>query len=66
MLILSRKKNEQIRIGTDVVITVIDIHGDRVRLGFDAPAEVPIHRQEVYEAIQREMGRHGDGDNNPV
>src|SRR5207248_11673838 len=51
MLVLSRKKNESIVINNDIVITVVDIHGDKVRLGIEAPKDVPVHRQEVYEAI---------------
>ena len=54
MLVLSRKRNEQIRIGDDIVITVVEIRGDKVRLGFDAGPNVAIHRQEVYESIKRE------------
>lgn len=54
MLVLSRKKNESIRIRDDVTITVIDIRGDKVRLGIDAPRDVPVHRSEVYEEIHRE------------
>jgi carbon storage regulator len=54
MLVLSRQRDESIMIGDNVVITVVDIRGDKVRLGIDAPREVPVHRQEVYEAIQRE------------
>lgn len=58
MLVLSRKKNETIVIGNQVVqITVVDIRGDKVRLGVTAPKEVPVHRLEVYEAIQRESKR---------
>lgn len=53
MLVLSRKKNEAIMIGDGIVITVVDIRGDKVRLGVEAPKDVPVHRQEVYEAIQR-------------
>ena len=53
MLVLSRKKNESIIINDNIVVTVVDIRGDKVRLGFDAPKEVPIHRREVYEAIKR-------------
>lgn len=53
MLVLSRKKDEQIVIGDNVVITVVEIRGDRIRLGIDAPKEVSVHRREVYEAIQR-------------
>jgi carbon storage regulator len=54
MLVLTRKKNESIVIRDDIVIMVIEIRGDKVRLGFDAPKDVPVHRQEVYEAIKRE------------
>jgi carbon storage regulator len=53
MLVLSRKKNESIVINDNIVVTVIDIRGDKVRLGFTAPNDVPIHRKEVYEAIKR-------------
>ncbi len=51
MLVLSRKKNESIVINNDIIITVVEIRGDKVRLGIVAPKEVPVHRQEVYEAI---------------
>lgn len=54
MLVLSRHRDESIMIGDDVVITVVDIRGDKVRLGIQAPQDIPVHRQEVYEAIQRE------------
>jgi carbon storage regulator len=54
MLVLSRQRDESIIIGDHIVITVVDIRGDKVRLGIEAPKEVPVHRQEVYEAIQRE------------
>jgi carbon storage regulator len=54
MLVLSRKKDEILYIGDDVVITIVEIIGDRVRLGIDAPKDVPVHRREVYEAIQRQ------------
>ena len=53
MLVLTRNINEQIIIGDNITITVVSVHGDRVRLGIDAPKEVPVHRREVYEAIQR-------------
>ncbi len=52
MLVLSRKLNEQIVIAENIVITVVEIRGDKVRLGIEAPKNVPVHRQEVYEAIQ--------------
>ncbi len=54
MLVLSRHRDESIMIGDDIVITIVDIRGDKVRLGIDAPQEVPVHRQEVYDAIKRE------------
>lgn len=54
MLVLSRHRDESIMIGDDIVITIVDIRGDKVRLGIDAPSAIPVHRQEVYEAIQRE------------
>lgn len=53
MLVLSRKKNESIVINNDITIVVVEIRGDKVRLGVEAPKEVPVHRHEVYEAIQR-------------
>ncbi len=52
MLVLSRKKNESIVINNDITVTVVEIRGDKVRLGIVAPKNVPVHRQEVYEAIQ--------------
>lgn len=54
MLVLSRQRDETIMIGDDVEITVVDIRGDKVRLGITAPTHIPVHRKEVYEAIQRE------------
>jgi len=54
MLVLSRYRDESIYIGDDIVITVVDIRGDRVRIGVQAPPDVSVHRQEVYEAIKNE------------
>ena len=51
MLVLSRKQGERIVVGDDVTLTVLEVRGDRVKLGFAAPAEVPIHREEVYRSI---------------
>ena len=59
MLVLSRGRDQSIMIGDDVVVTIVDIRGDKVRLGIDAPEEIPVHRQEVYEAIQREKRSAG-------
>ena len=53
MLVLSRKKNESIVINNDITIVVVEIRGDKVRLGVDAPKEVPVHRREVFDAIRR-------------
>jgi carbon storage regulator len=53
MLVLSRKRDEKIVIGDNIVITVVDVRGDKVRLGIEAPTEVPVHRQEVLEAVKR-------------
>lgn len=53
MLVLSRKKNESIVINDDITIVVVDIRGDKVRLGVEAPKEVPVHRREVFDAIRR-------------
>ena len=54
MLVLSRKKDEKIVIGDNITIMIIEIRGDKVRLGIEAPREVTVHRQEVYETIKRE------------
>ena len=55
MLVLSRKKDEKIIIGDKITIMVIEIRGDKVRLGIDAPKDITVHRQEVYEAIKKEQ-----------
>lgn len=60
MLVLSRKKNESIVIDNDIKIVVVEIRGDKVRLGVEAPREVPVHRREVYDAIQRGKESLGD------
>jgi carbon storage regulator len=57
MLVLSRQRDESIIIGDNIVITIVDIRGDKVRLGIQAPTEIPVHRQEVYDAIQRENAK---------
>ena len=54
MLVLSRKKNESIIINDNITVTVIEIRGDKVRLGIEAPKDVTVHRREVYEAIQNQ------------
>ncbi len=54
MLVLSRQRDETIMIGDEIEITIVDIRGDKVRLGISAPRQVQVHRKEVYEAIQRE------------
>jgi len=52
MLVLSRHRDEEVMIG-DIVVKVVDIRGDKVRLGIEAPQEIPVHRREVYDAIKR-------------
>ena len=60
MLVLSRQRNETIMIGDDIEITIVDIRGEKVRLGINAPAHIPVHRKEVYDAIKREKMAAGD------
>ena len=59
MLVLSRQRDETIVIGDNIEITVVDIRGDKVRLGINAPKEISVHRKEVYEAIKRENREAG-------
>lgn len=54
MLVLSRQRDETIMIGDNIEVTVVDIRGDKVRLGINAPKDIPVHRKEVYDAIRRE------------
>jgi carbon storage regulator len=61
MLVLSRQRDETIMIGDDVEITIVDIRGDKVRLGITAPAHIAVHRKEVYDAIRREKAAAGEG-----
>ena len=61
MLVLSRYRDESIYIGDDVVITVVDIRGDRVRIGVQAPSDVTVHRQEVYDAIKNGVRESSSG-----
>lgn len=65
MLVLSRQRDETIMIGDDIELTVVDIRGDKVRIGIKAPAHVAVHRKEVYDAIKREneqAARAAEGD----
>ena len=57
MLVLLRKKNERIVINDNITIVVVEIRGDKVKLGVEAPKDIPVHRHEVHEAIQRERQR---------
>jgi carbon storage regulator len=61
MLVLSRQKDESIMIGDEVEITIVDVRGDKVRLGITAPKHIPVHRREIYDAIQREKAQQSDG-----
>jgi carbon storage regulator len=66
MLVLSRKKNESIVINNDITIVVVEIRGDKVRLGVEAPKEVPVHRREVYDAIKRNAAVQGSAPTLPA
>lgn len=61
MLVLSRERDETIVIGNDIRITVVDIRGGKVRLGIEAPRDVPVHRKEVADSIRREREKPNDG-----
>ena len=58
MLVLSRQRDESIMIGDDVEIIIVDVRGDKVRLGITAPRNIPVHRREIYDAIQREKNEN--------
>jgi len=58
MLVLSRQRDESIMIGDDVEIIIVDVRGDKVRLGITAPKSIPVHRREIYDAIQREKAEN--------
>ena len=60
MLVLSRNKQESIIIGDDIIVTIIDVRGDKVRVGIQAPRDVSVHRQEIWDKIQKE--KKGDSD----
>ncbi len=60
MLVLSRQKDESIIIGDNIEITIVDVRGDKVRLGINAPKTVSVHRKEIYDAIQREKKKNDD------
>ncbi len=62
MLVLTRKKDESIMVGDDVEIFIVEIRGDKVRLGINAPKEVPVHRREVFDAIKREQEKREEAD----
>ena len=66
MLVLSRKKDEVIRIGDDIKIMVIEIRGDKIRLGIDAPAEIPVHREEIYQQIKRDKEEAEEKEEKPL
>ncbi len=61
MLVLSRQRDESIMIGDDVEITIVDVRGDKVRLGINAPKHIPVHRREIYDAIQKEKAENAAG-----
>ena len=55
MLVLARKRGERVYIGNDIVVTVVDVRGDRIRLGFDCPPQIAVHREEIYQRIRAEQ-----------
>ncbi|KPK39545.1 MAG: hypothetical protein AMJ65_11430 [Phycisphaerae bacterium SG8_4] len=65
MLVLSRQRDESIMIGDDVEIIIVDVRGDKVRLGITAPKSIPVHRREIYDAIQREKTEKKELENQP-
>ena len=65
MLVLSRQRDESIMIGDDVEIIIVDVRGDKVRLGITAPKSIPVHRREIYDAIQREKDEKKGPDQQP-
>jgi len=65
MLVLSRQRDESIMIGDDVEIIIVDVRGDKVRLGITAPKNIPVHRREIYDAIQREKTDKKDSQDQP-
>jgi carbon storage regulator len=69
MLILTRRVGETIKIGDDITVTVLGVKGNQVRVGVDAPKQVPVHREEIYERVKREGARpveHGNANNDDV
>lgn len=58
MLVLERKRDESIMIGENISVIIVDIRGDKVRLGVEAPSEIPVHRREVFDAIRRESRKN--------
>jgi len=65
MLVLSRQRDESIMIGDDVEIIIVDVRGDKVRLGITAPKSIPVHRREIYDAIQREKNDKKEPEKQP-
>ena len=66
MLVLRRRKDQIIMIGDNIQITVVDIRGDKVRLGIQAPSDIPVHRKEVYKAIQKQRKEFSDKQDKPL
>lgn len=61
MLVLNRKRDQEVMICSEIRITIVDVRGDKVRIGIDAPTDIPVHRKEVYDAIMREQRAQIEG-----
>ena len=66
MLVLSRQRDESIMIGDNVEIIIVDVRGDKVRLGITAPKDIPVHRREIYDAIKKEKGAGSESEHQKV
>ena len=66
MLVLTRRGGQSLRIGNDITVTVLEDRGRQVRLGIDAPKEIPVHREEVHERLRDAMGQDGESPRSPA
>lgn len=66
MLVLSRRKDEEIIIGDNIIVRIVDIRGDKIRVGIDAPSDITVHRREVYDAIKNPREMYDESNNPPT